>query len=326
MARSLTIGVIGLGSIGECHLRNLQELYPNALITVLTKRKSWSFAAKNTRLVQSEKVFFTLKHDVYIVTNETHKHAKTILRCLSTHPKGIFVEKPLSHSLADLKKIKEQVQKQKTVFVVGYNLQFFKPLLKLKQLLQQKVVGEVSYMRVSVGQDLRAWRKTDYRTSYSSDPKRGGGVVLDLIHDLNYPSWLLEDELQFIAGVSGHISHLDIASEDVADGMFLSRGGVLVSVHQDYLQVPGKRSCEIVGEKGTIVWEWILSGPVRCSIEVRTRGKVQKRVLQEKDKNAMYKDELKSFMKHTAATDAYTNIASALKDMHNATALRSARL
>jgi predicted dehydrogenase len=248
-----------------------------------------------------------------------------LLKCLAQKPKGIFVEKPLSHSLKGLAQVQKLAKKNKTTIVVGYNLQFFKPLLEIKKLLQKNTIGKVLAMRVSVGQDLKAWRKSDYRKSYSADPKRGGGVILDLVHDFNYPAWLLGEPLKLVAGISGHISSLKIKTEDTAEGIFTSPSGVVVSVHQDYLQVPGRRYCEIAGEKGTIVWEWVFTKGATSTIAVHTPRGTKKQTINQKDKNKMYIDEVRAFIQHVQVKNAYTNLPEAIRDMHNALALRAKR-
>jgi len=310
----MKIGVIGLGSIGQRHIRNIQKLYPRASIDILTKRKSWDGLHASTRLMSSQSAFFNTPHDVYFITNETVKHTATLLRVLKQKPKGIFVEKPLSHSLIGLAHIRNRAKRQGIVIFVGYNLQFFKPLLKLKELLTEKVIGKVRYMRVSVGQDLRVWRTGDYRTQYSADAQAGGGVVLDLIHDLNYPAWLIDEPLSFLVGYVGTIS-LPISAEDVAESIFRSPSGVVVSVHQDYLQNPGGRYCEIVGTKGMIIWEWPLGGI--STIRVDTPPK-RRTIRIAEDRNRMYTNELAWFMKKVMEGRGYTNLDEAVADVSNA--------
>lgn len=319
----MKIGVIGLGSIGERHVRNMQDMYPRADIDILTKRKNWSDASKRTQLVSSERTFFKTKHDIYFITNETHKHATTILKCLEQKPRGIFVEKPISHTSKGLSHIAAKVKKQRVVFLVGYCLQFFKPLVMLKTLLDKRVIGRVLALRASAGKDVKTWRKTDYRGRYSSDKKKGGGAILDLIHELNYPAWLLNEPLQFVSGFSGHISDLDITSEDIAEGIFVSeKKGIPVSVHVDYLQVPGRRSCEVIGTKGTLSWSRIL---LRDSIknELRIDRQESSRVIRvQAGGNDMYRKELRSFMGHVRAGDGYNNLAESIRDVQNADALK----
>lgn len=313
----MKIGITGLGSIGARHARNIQMFYPKAVITILTKRTSWEGAGQRTTLVSSEKKFFAEPHDLYFITNETHKHARTILQCLAHKPKGIFTEKPLTHNGKDLEKIRRAVSRQKGVFVAGYCMQWYGPLLKIKKLLASGAIGKVLGMRVTVGQDLRTWRPGDYRANYSADKKRGGGVILDLIHELNYPGWMLGEKLQLINGTASKISSLAISSEDVSESLLVSPKGVFVSVHQDYFQIPGGRSCEVWGSKGTLLWRWLIPDGDAHHIQITTTSGSRDIHLSEK-RGMMYFRELKDFMRHVRAADGYTNIDEATTDMKNA--------
>ena len=312
----MTIGVIGLGSIGERHVRNIQKMYPRFSIDILTSRTTWKDKGPRMRLVADAKDFYATKHDVYFVTNETAKHADTILTCLKQKPKGIFVEKPLCHTQQDITRIKKVLARSRSVLFVGYCLQFSKPVLVLKKMIKAGAVGNVLFIRASVGQDLRTWRKGDYTKHYSADSKRGGGAVLDLIHELNYPAWLLGEPLRFHAGFSGRIS-LPIRAEDMSEGIFRTKSGIVVSIHQDYVQVPGRRLCEIVGTKGTLVWE----GDTRI-ISIRTATK-KRTISVEEDRNRMYEKELTFFMKQVRAGKRYSNFDEAAQDLINADTLKS---
>jgi predicted dehydrogenase len=308
------IGIIGFGSIGQRHYNNIRSRYSKFQINILTKRKNLK-PDKNTAVFASEKDFFNQVNDIFFITNETDKHAETILKCLSQNPRGIFVEKPIAHSLNGVSRIAKLVSQKRPVFMVGYCLQFHRTLLKMRELVRDKILGDVIYIRASVGQDLRTWRKRDYKVNYSYDSSRGGGVILDLIHDINYPAWLLGEEIFLVNGLAQKTNLFDIKSEDMAEGIFKSEKGRLVSVHQDYLQNMGRRYCEIAGTKGTAVWD-SLDDEIRLMVS-------NKKVRSLKTaKNDIYVDELKFFIKKVSENKGYTNINEGISDLKNALALK----
>lgn len=309
-----TIGIIGLGSIGERHVRNIQKKYSTLPIDILTTRKTWADAGPNTRLVPDSKKFYETKHDVYFITNETAQHTDTILKCVAQNPRGIFVEKPVAHSSRDIARIRKALAKKGIVFFVGYCLQFYKPLVIMKKILTAGTIGAVLSMRVSAGSDLRTWRKGDYLKRYSSDTKRGGGVVLDLIHELNYPSWLLGETLEYVTGFYGRVL-LPIHAEDISEGIFRTKSGVVVSVHQDYIQTPGRRYCEIFGTKGTLVWE---DDAAILSVRTSTRRNIAVR----DERNVMYEKELNYFFGLVRSGSEYSNFEEAAHDLINADKLK----
>ena len=309
-----TIGIIGFGSIGERHFNNIRKLYPKSRIKILTHRKGLS-PLENTDVFYSKKLFFKKPIDIFFITNETYKHTDTILECIKRSPRGIFVEKPMSHSLQKLKIIKKEILMNRIVFFVGYCLQFYKPLLEVKKIIDNGTVGDLKYIRASVGQDLRVWRKRSYKNSYSYDAEKGGGSVLDLIHEINYPAWLLGEEISFICGAVSQTGLFDIKSEDISEGIFMSKSGRLVSLHQDYLQVISRRYCEVVGTRGTIIWDSTIKG-VRI---ISASG--QSDIIKFK-KNDMYIDEVEFFMDKIYKNKNFNNFDEAFKDVKNALALR----
>lgn len=316
----MKVAIIGYGSIGARHAQNLQEMGIKPV--VLTARRdlagvdvvhSWKELALRGCL------------DAIFICNETHKHTDSILHALKLKPKGIFVEKPLAHTVRSATRIAHSAAKYRGVFFVGYSMQFFKPYMEIQKLLKSGVVGEPLSMRISVGQDLRAWRTRDYRKGYSADAKKGGGVVLDLIHEINIPSWILRGPLRFVAGAVGQLGDLKIKSEDTAESLFVSAKGVPVSVHQDYLAVPGHRYCLITGTRGTLIWEWVFgdSGPHLIHIHL-ARGSRTVRVLE--PRGAMYKRELKAFLDRVRKGARYTNLTEALLDIAHAEAIKCTKL
>ncbi len=304
---NIKIGLIGFGSIGKRHYENLTAR--GERVVVFSNRNSIkvSHQARNWKDFSSQGPYGAI-----FVTNETHKHIPTIKKAIALNPKAIFIEKPLAPDFKpkELNALLESLKKKKISAWVGYCLHFFRPLLEVKKLLQKNAIGRIYYMRVSYGNDLRSWRKRDYRLNYSAKKSQGGGIMLDAIHDLNYPAWLLEDELRPLAGAIKKISSLQIDTEDYAESILVSKKKkVLVSVHQDYLRIPGKRSLEIAGEKGTIVWD-----SLRGEISIETSNKIiRKKVPVER--NEMYEKELDFFLKAVKKGKLFSNLREAMRDL-----------
>ena len=74
-----------------------------------------------------------------------------------------MIEKPLSHSTDELAKLAKKLKERQISSWVAYNFHFFEPFLRIKEILKDKILGNIYYLRVSVGQDLLQWRERDYR-------------------------------------------------------------------------------------------------------------------------------------------------------------------
>ncbi len=139
---------------------------------------------------------------------------------------------------------------------VGYQMRFHPCLQRLHALVQEKKVGRILSVRAVVGEYLPGWHTyEDYRQSYASRTDLGGGVILTQIHELDYLYWLFGVPRRIFA-LGGHLSGLEVDVEDTADILMecmLDGHPIPISLHQDYIQNPPSRSCEIVGDAGKIL-------------------------------------------------------------------------
>lgn len=303
---SMKIGIIGFGSIGKRHFENV-SLLPDVSVVVFSQRtdlhgiesvSTWEdFAVKGP-------------FDAFFITNETAKHVDTIGCCLKLNPKALLIEKPLSHNMEKLAEIAGNLKQKQISAWVAYNFLFFEPFLRIKKILHEKVLGKIYYLRVSVGQDLSKWRARDYSKCYSSSKAGGGGVMLDLVHEINYPAWLLEEKLVARTCYLNKISDLNIDTEDCAESVLTSESGVIVSIHQDYVRTPYGRFLEIAGERGTLTWD-----SDDNAIKIKDNSGI---VLSEKielERNVMYKDEIDFFIDSVKNGIYFSNIDEAIQDV-----------
>ena len=83
-------------------------------------------------------------------------------------------------------------------------------------LTDERAIGRVVAARIAVGEYLPGWHPyEDYRTSYAARRDLGGGVILTLIHELDYAYWLFGAPRRLFA-VGGHLSDLELDVEDTA--------------------------------------------------------------------------------------------------------------
>ena len=251
--------VIGYGSIGKRHVGNLLELKQIEQVIVWSKHLD-SFQDHpekgKLKIVRSfEELLLLLKNgdalSFGIIANETYKHIETanILAELGLH---LFIEKPISHSLSDAISLRKIVLRKANHVFIAYNLRFLGALLYVKQQIRSGSIGDLCYARIEVGQYLPTWRpENDYRESYSARKDKGGGVALDLSHEIDYMRFLFEDPVSWKI-IKSKASDLDIDSEDLFEGLYRFPSGFLCSVHMDYICHDKKREMNIIGSEGTI--------------------------------------------------------------------------
>ena len=105
--------------------------------------------------------------------------------------KGLeFKTDPIEISKNILKLVR-MCNSKKSILMVGYNLRHMKSLSKFREILKKKIIGKILSVRSEVGQYLPSWRiNSDYKKSVSAREELGGGVLLELSHDIDYLVWL----------------------------------------------------------------------------------------------------------------------------------------
>lgn len=262
--------VVGLGGIGQRHVRNLRSLVGRDadIAAFRVRRESPALDDRlqveagtdveekyGVRVVADLDAGLRDKPQAVLICNPTSLHMDVALKAAQADC-ALFIEKPLSGDEDRVDELIDLVDERGLVGLVGYQMRFHPCLLRLRELLAQEAVGRIVAVHVEVGEYLPGWHTyEDYRQMYASRADLGGGVVLSQIHELDYVYWLFGLPRRAFA-LGGHLSRLEIDVEDIASTLFecvVDGRTVPVHVHQDYLQRPASRGCRIVGDAGKIL-------------------------------------------------------------------------
>ncbi|GAA0512407.1 Predicted dehydrogenase [Halorubrum aquaticum] len=248
----MRILLTGLGSIGRRHARLLYEELEEVELLIYRSGTSQSgnpFGAPEYTDLQD---VLAQDPDIAFITNPTHKHIETATACARAGC-HLFIEKPLSHTLENVERLIGIAKENDLVTHVGCQLRFDPTLNAAREIINSNDLGDVISFRATSGSYLPEWRpEQDYRDSYSADPERGGGVVLDLIHEIDYTYWLF-DNISCVASAIAHTDTLEINSEAIAEAVMRVPGDVIGSIHLDYCRRQPKRVLEVVCEGGTVI-------------------------------------------------------------------------
>lgn len=218
----MKIAIIGFGSAGKRHYENFKAL--NCELAVVSKRKI-ALANSFSSVSDCQKNF---KPEIFFICTETSEHEASLVQIRNSgFNKKVIIEKPIFAQSP-----KFNFENDFSDIRVSYNFRFNSLLVKLKEEIKGKrVINATAY----VGQYLPQWRpESDYRLSYSAKKEKGGGVLLDLSHELDYLQWLLGPNKGVFA-MGGKMSELEIDSEDIVNVLMQSQSGVLMNVHLNYL-------------------------------------------------------------------------------------------
>jgi len=253
----MLILVIGCGSIGKRHIRNLIALNAGDIIAHDVSQERLSDVAKeyNVKAYHSIDDALAQKPDAAFICTPTSLHIDSALLAAKSNC-HLFIEKPLSHSLKGVDELIKIVAQKSLVTLVGCNMRFHPGIAMMKELLDKKSVGRVICARIQAGQYLPDWHPwEDYRRGYSAKQDLGGGIILDGIHEIDYITWFLGEVSQVFC-FSDKLSSLEIETEDTAEILLRFSSGTIAEVHLDYIQRSYSRSCQIIGEEGTIWWDF----------------------------------------------------------------------
>ncbi len=249
--------VIGGGSIGRRHTQNLQQLGVDVFVVdpAVEVRKELVADLGVETFAELSVGLDSKNPEIAIVCTPNRFHVPNA-REAARAGCHLFIEKPLSHNMVGVADLEKTIAEQNLRSLVGCNLRFHPEIRKIRELLQDDVIGSIVAARIEGGSYLPDWfPESDYRQSYSAREDLGGGVILDYIHEINYGRWLL-GEFETVSAMAGQQSQLDIETNDIAGILARTSEGTVCEFHLDYVQREYSRSCHIIGEKGTIRWSW----------------------------------------------------------------------
>jgi predicted dehydrogenase len=285
--------VLGCGSIGSRHIANLLAL--GARVVAFDPdpmRREDVAGAPGVRLADTLDEALGCGGSFAVVSAPTSTHVE-LARAAAERGLAVFIEKPLSHTWDGVDSLLGLIAARELVSMVGCNLRFHPTLLRAKELLSGGAIGAPLSARAEFGHYLPDWHPDqDYRRSYSALRARGGGIVLDAIHELDYISWML-GPVKEVACRAGHVSSLEIETEDVA-AIVLDFGGPVAEVHLDYLQRDYSRTLQLIGSEGTIRWDFV-TGELRWYSASSGRWEAQSSPAGW-NLNDMYVDEMRHFL------------------------------
>ncbi len=285
------IGIIGLGSIGQRHLRLAKELRPK--LNIIAVRSGMG------KKVEEEKLLNAVVHsldeaidygiEASIIATPAVYHIKQAIELME---RGIHVliEKPLSHSLNNINELLKAQKKSKAVGLVGYCLRYNLGALKFNEMLINKKIGQILHVQVDCGSYLPEWRKgQDYRQSVSAKSDLGGGVLLELSHELDYIQ-LFFGEMKSVFADIQNSGTLDIDVEDSVDMIFESEKGYFVSVHLDFNSRITRRECIARCSNGDLIWDVAAN-----KVIWQPADGLEEVDMYENDRDYIYREQLKHF-------------------------------
>ena len=245
------------------HLNILKKEYPKMKRILLRHNqceKTDKYEYGLTGCVTTIEQALEFSPDAAIIATPATKHIDIALT-LASAGVHLLIEKPISATTDGVSELIDFCDSKNIVLMTGYNLRFQSSLQAFREQVSQKRVGDILLVRAEVGQYLPNWRPgNDYRKAVSAQKKTGGGVLLELSHELDYIGWVFGD----YRWVKSHISKQSDLEIDVEDNAVIILGlnsennkEIVVSLNMDFIRHDDIRLCTAIGDNGSLRWDAI---------------------------------------------------------------------
>jgi predicted dehydrogenase len=292
--------IIGYGSAGKRHAKilNLSKKIKN--IYIKTNQNIRSYDKFN--FIKKIK---NLNPDLIVIANETNKHyffCKYLEKKFSN--KIILCEKPLFNKFYNFKPTKNK-------FFITYNFRFHKCLQYIKKKIN---FNKVFFVEAESSSYLPLWRKNiNYSKNYSAHPNKGGGVLLDMSHEIDYLKWLFAD-FRISKIYKNKISNLNILSEDIALIFGRIKKNTLIKIKLTYFNKRPKRYLTICMKDGTQIYIDLLNSEIKLFAQNKKKTFKLEKYSQFKTTKYMYYQILKKNFKNICSLKEGLDLLSQIKN------------
>ena len=142
MDNPLKFCLVGRGSIGTRHLKNLKAHYSCEIVAYSHRSDAArdreyrdSYAVETLHSLDQVRQF---SPDVFIIANPTARHIEIAEHAVAMGS-HVFMEKPLSDSMKSVERLNEELKKKNLVFLLANNFRFHPVVTAIKKLIADGV-------------------------------------------------------------------------------------------------------------------------------------------------------------------------------------------
>lgn len=247
--------VVGVGSIGERHLRcflgtrraEVAFVEPNA---ALRDRVAGSYPVSAAE--SSLDAGIEWRPEIAVICTPAPLHIPQAVQ-LAERNIHLLIEKPLSTSLSDVGRLQELVEGRRLTAGVAYVYRAHPALAAMRDAIQSGRFGRPVQLVAVCGQNFPTYRPA-YREIYYRDRALGGGAIQDaLTHIINAAEWLVGPIDKLVADAG----HQVLDGVDVEDTVHVlaRHGDVMASYSLNQHQAPNETTLSVICERGTVRFE-----------------------------------------------------------------------
>lgn len=251
--------VLGAGSVGRRHLRNLVQL--GCRVSAMDPRPDRIAEAASE--VTLERSYAALEpaladaaaFDGVAVCSPPSFHVEQGARSLQLGL-PVLMEKPLTTSSQAALPLLAAAAAARAPLLLGYTYRWWQPLRELRRRIAEGEVGRVLHVRCCMSAHLADWHPWEaYQDFFMASRELGGGALLDESHFVDLMLWMFGVPERVFARVE-RLSALDIDTDDNVDALLEYDAGLRVSIHLDLFGRPHEKYITVSGETGTLHWSF----------------------------------------------------------------------
>jgi spore coat polysaccharide biosynthesis protein SpsF len=289
--------IVGSGSIGQRHIRNLRSIGVDSIVALRSKKGHQKNLPGDLNIIEVKawEDIAKYKPDIAIISNPTSLHLDAVRKVIP-FVKGVFIEKPVSDKLEGVGEVLNLLNEKKVVSFVGHNLLFHPIVAALRDFMSSREVGKPINIQCQVGQWLPDWHPNeDYQKAYFARKDLGGGVSRTLIHEIHLVTELAGPPVE-VCSMLAKSDILELNVDVISNAMVRHESGCVSQVHLDFIQKPAHRSGLITFEKGWAAYDFNESRVVAQGEDDQTPNVIWSD--KDYDNNEMYVEQTKKFIEY----------------------------
>jgi predicted dehydrogenase len=273
------LGLIGIGGIGQLHLKHALKLSNAQVWSVADTSKpvlerAKALGIKNTYINYNE-MLKDPQLDAVLIALPTHLH----LQCASAAAeakKHVFLEKPIAVSVEEAKEVISVTERNSVKLMMGYPMRFNREFLKLKEDMANGVLGDVENAHATYVCAGPFVHRADGHSPapvpdwWFNTKLTGGGVLVDLgCHIINLMRMLF-GEIVDIRGQFGHRYNMEF--EDSAMVLARFSSGTLAAINVGWYSQEYLLRLDLLGTVRNVSVEHMPPPSVATAYQMLTKG------------------------------------------------------
>ncbi|MDD5727003.1 MAG: Gfo/Idh/MocA family oxidoreductase [Victivallales bacterium] len=255
MMKTVKLGIIGAGRLGNVHAGNLaviEDAEVAGVYDIKAEAAQAMYDKYRAKIYRSAtELAGAADIDGIIITSPTYCHLEGIRAAVAAN-KPLFCEKPLTRTRTDAMKALTLLRDYSKVFSVGFVRRYMPKTQKIKQLLAEGLIGKIHYCNVDLPFGQYARKYGDWFTDFD----KSGGVIIDMLaHHVDLTNWFF-GEVRSVYAAGMLLDPAQTLPADYAAAVVKYENGVICNLMCAWQRFGrSNEMMEIYGEKGALVMD-----------------------------------------------------------------------